>query len=64
MVPLSQLLIETDAPYLAPQKHRGKQNEPAFVVETAVCIAEEKGVALEEVAKATSQNGRDLLRVV
>lgn len=59
-VPLGQLLIETDAPYLAPQSQRGKMNEPAFIVETARCIAETKGISLDEVAEATLQNGRRL----
>lgn len=56
MVPLEQLLIETDSPYLAPQKHRGKQNEPAFVGEIAHCIAALKQISFEEVAEATLVN--------
>lgn len=60
MVPLENLLIETDTPYLAPQKHRGKTNEPAFVVETAAFIANLKGISLEEVASATFKNARQL----
>ena len=59
-VPLSQLLIETDSPYLAPQKHRGRQNEPSFIVETALSIAEVKGVSLEELAHSTWRNGEKL----
>lgn len=59
-VPLEQLLIETDAPYLAPQSHRGKQNEPAFLPETAWCIAAAKGISTEEVAKATFANAKRL----
>ncbi|MDA1208926.1 MAG: TatD family hydrolase [bacterium] len=54
--PLKQMMIETDAPYLAPIPYRGKRNEPAFVIEVAKCIAEVKGIALEEVAKATTEN--------
>lgn len=54
--PLTQLLIETDAPYLAPQKHRGKQNEPAFLLDTAQFIAGLKGISLEELALATTKN--------
>lgn len=61
-VPLQQLLIETDTPYLAPQKHRGKQNEPAFLVETAQFIASLKQISFEELAKATAQNARSLFR--
>lgn len=61
-VPLKQLLIETDAPYLAPQKHRGKRNEPAFLPETAACIAEAKGISLEEVARVTKENAERLFK--
>ena len=43
-VPLERLLVETDAPFLAPVPHRGRRNEPAFVVETARALAEAKGV--------------------
>ena len=56
IVPLSQMLIETDAPYLAPQSRRGQVNEPAFLPETARLIAQIKQVSVEEVAQATSQN--------
>lgn len=58
MVPLKQLLIETDAPYLAPQSKRGKQNEPAFLPETAAFIASLRGISTDEVARATFENGR------
>lgn len=60
IVPLSQLLIETDAPYLAPQSKRGKRNEPSFLPETAQKIAALKGVSLEEVARATFENASRL----
>jgi TatD DNase family protein len=60
MTPLNQLLIETDAPYLAPQSKRGKQNEPAFVREIAEVIAAVKGIHLEEVARATFENAARL----
>lgn len=63
LVPLDRLLIETDAPYLAPQNHRGKTNEPAFLPETAAVIAEVKGITVEELAKATSANARELFRL-
>lgn len=56
MIPLDQLLIETDTPYLAPQRHRGKQNEPAFVLEIAHFIASLKQISFEEVAEATRLN--------
>lgn len=55
-VPLDRLLVETDAPYLAPTPFRGKRNEPAFVVHTAAMLAELKGVSPELVAKATTDN--------
>lgn len=55
-VPLENLLIETDSPYLAPEKHRGKMNEPAFLPEIAKVIAEIKGLSLEEVAQKTTEN--------
>lgn len=61
-IPLEQLLIETDTPYLAPQKHRGKLNEPAFLVETAAFIANLKQISLDELAQATAQNARRLFR--
>jgi TatD DNase family protein len=63
MVPLDRLLVETDAPYLAPVPHRGKRNEPAFVVETARKLAELRGVAMEEIAAATTENFRRFLGV-
>jgi TatD DNase family protein len=55
-VPLDRLLVETDAPYLAPGKYRGKRNEPAYVVETAKELARVKGIAAAELARATTEN--------
>lgn len=55
-VPLDRLLIETDAPFLAPDPYRGKLNEPAYVVHTAATLADVKGVSLEDLAKATTEN--------
>jgi len=55
-VPLDRLLVETDAPYLAPVPKRGKRNEPAYVVHTAAALAELKGVAPEELVRATGDN--------
>jgi TatD DNase family protein len=54
--PLDRVLIETDAPYLAPVPRRGKRNEPAYVVETAKVLAEAKGVSFGEIARATRDN--------
>lgn len=62
VVPLEQLLIETDAPYLAPQSHRGKQNEPSFIVETARFIASLRQIPFEEVARATKRNAAHLFQ--
>jgi TatD DNase family protein len=55
-IPLDHLLVETDAPYLAPVPHRGKTNEPAFVVHTAAMLAQLKGVGKDELAAATTEN--------
>ncbi|MBZ0229451.1 MAG: TatD family hydrolase, partial [Bauldia sp.] len=55
-VPLDRLLVETDAPYLAPVPHRGGRNEPAYVIETAKVLAEVKGVDAAAVAAATTDN--------
>lgn len=63
MVPLESLLIETDTPYLAPQTHRGKTNEPSFLPEIAASIAVIKGIPVEEVIKITSQNAIDIFKL-
>jgi len=55
-VPLDRLLVETDAPYLAPMPYRGKRNEPALVVHTAAAVAKLKGVEPAKLADATSDN--------
>ncbi len=55
-VPLDRLLVETDAPYLAPAPHRGKRNEPAHVAHTAAALAELKGLGAGELARATTDN--------
>lgn len=55
-VPLDRLLVETDAPFLAPEPHRGKSNEPAFVAHTAAVLARVKGVSTEQLADATTDN--------
>jgi TatD DNase family protein len=55
-LPLDRLLIETDAPYLAPMPLRGKTNEPAFIVHTASAVAALKNVPVEELARETSAN--------
>jgi TatD DNase family protein len=55
-VPADRLLVETDCPYLAPVPHRGKRNEPAFVIDTARFIAELRGTSDEVIARQTSEN--------
>lgn len=55
-LPADRILVETDAPYLAPGKFRGKRNEPSYVVETAKVLAQTRGVSAEEIARQTSEN--------
>ena len=55
-IPRDRLLVETDAPYLAPPPHRGKRNEPAFVAHTAAILAESIGVSQDDVAAITTEN--------
>ncbi|MCF1471605.1 YchF/TatD family DNA exonuclease [Agrobacterium vitis] len=55
-IPLDRLLVETDAPYLAPKRWRGKRNEPSYVVNTAEVLAEVKGVSYAEIAAITTDN--------
>jgi len=61
LTPSNRILIETDAPYLAPVPRRGKRNEPAFVVETARKLADLRGIPPDELAQITTTNFRDLL---
>ena len=55
-LPAERVLVETDAPYLAPLPYRGKRNEPSFVVETAKVLADTRGVSTDEIARQTTEN--------
>ncbi len=55
-LPADRILVETDAPYLAPLPYRGQRNEPAFVVETAKVLAQTRGVSLDDIARQTTEN--------
>ena len=62
-LPLDRLLVETDAPFLAPEGHRGKRNEPAWVGRVGETIADLHGVSVDAVAEATAANARRLFRL-
>jgi len=62
-IPLDKLLLETDAPFLAPTPHRGERCEPAYVVEVAKKIAQIKKVPLKEVAEQTTKNAEGLFKI-
>lgn len=62
-VPLDRLLVETDSPYLPPHPHRGKRNEPAYVALTARGVSEARGISLDDLAKATTENACRLFRL-
>lgn len=62
-LPIEKMLIETDSPFLAPVPHRGKRNEPAWVVETARCIAALRNLTAEDIGRITSVNFKRLFRL-
>ena len=63
IVPLNQLLIETDAPFLAPQPKRGKPNEPAFLPHTLEALSQVRRESLDELAVATRNNAGELFGI-
>lgn len=60
-IPLDRLLVETDCPYLPPIPHRGKRNEPGYIVHTAACLAEVKDISVEEMGRIATRNATALL---
>ncbi len=62
-IPLEQLLLETDSPYLAPQGFRGKKNEPAFLRQTAQYVAGYRGICFDDLAHATAQNTKRFFKI-
>lgn len=62
-LPLASMVLETDAPYLAPTPHRGRRNEPSYLPHTATRLAEAVGVSLPDVAEITSRNATELFRL-
>ena len=63
-LPLDRLMLETDCPFLPPQEHRGKRNEPSYLLSAAEIIGRIKGASLEVIARETTQNARRLFRMV
>jgi TatD DNase family protein len=64
VVPLNRIVLETDAPYMAPVPHRGKRNEPAFVLEVLRKLAEVYGVSEEEIARQTTANVHEVFKKI
>jgi len=62
-VPSDKLLIETDCPYLAPVPYRGKENEPSYMLESAKCIAEIRGISFEELNEITTKNALEVFNL-
>jgi len=62
-LPEESIVLETDCPWLSPQSHRGKRNEPAFVLETARKVAELKGIRFEELVERSSRNAKRLFGI-
>jgi TatD DNase family protein len=61
-VPAERLLLETDAPFLAPQAFRGKRNEPAYITHLLDILSEIRGLSKEEIARITTENANELFK--
>ena len=62
-IPIERILLETDSPYLAPQRYRGKRNEPSYITFIAEQIAQLKGLSVEDVSRITTFNARNIFRI-
>lgn len=62
-LPRDRILVETDAPYLAPVPHRGRRNEPAYLVHTAEAVARHRAVSMDELARTTTRNAEKVFRI-
>ena len=62
-IELDRILLETDAPYVAPAPYRGKRNEPSYIIEVAKKIAEIKDIPLEEIAMITTENAKKVFDI-
>ncbi len=63
-IPLDRILLETDAPYVAPEPYRGRRNEPSYIVETAKKLGEIKGIDLEKVAEQTTKSALQVFKIL
>ncbi len=63
-IPIERILLETDAPYVAPAPHRGKRNEPSFITETAKRVAEIKEVGYDELVQKTTENAKEIFKIL
>ena len=62
-IPLERIVLETDCPYMAPEPHRGRRNDPGYLCHMAEKLAQLRGISYEEVCQATTENGKRLYRI-
>ena len=62
-IPLEKIMLETDAPFVAPEPHRGKRNEPLYITETAKKMAEIKSISFEELAQKTTEKALKIFNI-